>query len=57
MPDDQEGRSEAQNTADSEQGGDPVLVGNAEGQVLQGKQGFWVSWLIFRQDYVVTGIM
>jgi len=35
VPDDQEGRSEAQNTADGEQGGDPVLVRQSEGQVLQ----------------------
>lgn len=37
MSDDQEGGAKAQNTADGEQSSDPVLVLQAEGQVLQGE--------------------
>lgn len=40
MPDDQEGRSEAQDTADGEQGGDAVLVRQPEGKILQENEVF-----------------
>lgn len=52
MSDDQEGGAKAQNTADGEQSSDPVLVLQAEGQVLEWGIEECDKSLIFYQDYI-----